>query len=303
MDKRTIFIAASLLGVSLAMFFLMFAIIKNFWATKKKMVIYVLLTLLTFSLVSLFSYDGLIADPNILLLLFQFCFLGLGIAHVKAMKDYMDWDQKNSVWPELLFSFFIWLIGLIPFYLLYISFSGFVNYQFYMLGASLFFIIPMFYHKTFRAALGMPHPDIDSWYYPTHIDVPDPKPHELQNPFVITFIIQKKAEDEEPTTFRAKAPENMNLGGLFYFFVEDFNEQNVEAPLEFTDDFGQPYGWNFYFKPKWYWLFKKHYLNPAHTVKENDLEEDCVVVCERQDVLDEEDDDNINVLKGEVSSY
>lgn len=301
MDKRTILIAASFLGVSLAMFFLMAALIKNFWATKKKMVIYVILTLFAFSLVSLLGYGELIPNPNILVPIFQLCFFGLGVGHVWAMDNYMDWEEKESVWPELIFSFFIWLVGLIPFYLLYNSLSGLGGYQYYMLATTLFFIIPVFFHKTFLAALNMPLPEIERWYYPTHIDVPDPEAHELQNPFVITFIIQKKADDEEATTFRAKAPENMNLGGLFYFFVEDFNEQHVENTLEFTDNFGRPYGWVFYFKPKWYRLFSKQYINPAHTVKENGLEENSVIVCQRTDVLEKEED--VAVLEGEVSSY
>lgn len=303
MGTRTVLIAAALLGVSLAMFMMMFSIIKNFWKSKRKMLIYVVVALVAFALVSLLGWEGFIDSPNTLLLVFQGCFLILGIAHVWALYSYMDWGKKESVWPDILFSLFIWLIGLIPFYLLYISVAQADGFQYYMLGASIFFIIPFFFTKTFVSALNMPLPDIEKWYYPVHLEIPDPEAHELENPFVITFILPKRAEDVEATNFRAKAPENMNLGGLFYYFVEDFNEQHLDNTLEFTDNFGRPFGWVFYFKPRWYRLFKKRYLNPAKTVKQNGIEENSVIVCERTPVLTEEEEDKEPpALEGKVST-
>jgi hypothetical protein len=283
----------------------MAAIIKNFWESKKKMVIYVIVSLFAFALVGLLGYDGFINDPNVMLMVFQTCFFGLGMLHVWALYSYMEWDEEESVWPDLIFSVFIWLVGLIPFYLLYNTLSGADGYQFFMLAGSLLFIVPVLFRKAFTAALDMPRPDMEQWYYPVHLEIPDPKAHELENPFVITFIANKKPEETETTTFRAKAPENMNLGGLFYFFVEDFNEQHVENTLEFTDRMGEPYGWVFYFKPKWYLLFSKRYINPAQTVKENGIQEDSIIVCERVDVLDEKDKEeekaDVPALEGEVS--
>lgn len=300
MDKRTLIIAASFLGVSVAMFFLMVAIVKNFLATKKKVFIYVIVTFVSFSLVALLGYDDLISNPNIQLIVFQICLFGLGILHSWALYAYMDWDESEFFSPDIFFSLFIWVIGMLPFYLIYVSITGLPSYQYYMLGGSLFFIIPIFVKKTFLTALSMPKPEIESWFYPIHTKVPDPQAHELKNPFVITFVLNKEEGDTDPISFRAKAPEAMKMGRLFYYFMEDYNDQHVESRLAYTDKLGHPYGWNFYFQPEWYLLFSKRYINPDKTIKENKIQEDTVIICERAEVLEE---DEIKVLEGKVSSY
>lgn len=300
MDKRTLIIAASFLGVSVAMFFLMVAIIKNFLATKKKVFIYVIVTLVSFSLVALLGYGELMSDPNVQLIVFQIFFFGLGVLHSWGLYAYMDWDDPESFLPDIIFSLFVWLVGMIPFYLIYASITGLPSYQYYMLGASLFFIIPIFFKKTFWAAISIPRPEIEPWFYPVHTKVPDPEAHELENPFVITFVLFKKEGDADPISFRAKAPEAMKMGRLFYYFMEDYNDQHVESRLAYTDKLGHPYGWVFYFQPKWYLLFSKLYINPDKTIQENNIQEDTVIVCKRAEVLEE---DEIKVLEGEVSSY
>ncbi len=299
MDKRTLIIAASFLGLSLAMFFLMAAVIKNFLATKKKVFIYAVITLVAFSLVALLGYQGLISGPGIQLLVFQLCLFGLGMVHAGTLYQYMDWEQKDAFHPDIMFSLFIWLAGLIPFYVIYSLISGTPGYPYHMLGTSLFFIVPILFRKTFVAARAVPLPEMEQWYYPVHTSVPDPEAHELENPFVITFVVRKKAEDPEPASFRAKAPAEMKLGRLFYYFVEDYNEQHSGDLLEYSDQFGRPYGWVFYFKPRWYLFFSKRYRDPAQTVKENNIGENTVIICERADILDEE----VKALEGEVFTY
>lgn len=299
MDKRTLIIAASFLGISLVMFFLMAAIIKNFLATKKKVVIYVMISLAAFSLVALLGYQGMIPDPGTQLAVFQICLLGLGMLHVWTLPYYSDWNKNSSYLSDLIFSLFIWLVGLIPFYLVYSFVAGTTAYQFHMLGSALFFMIPVLFQKSFLAALSMPHPDMEQWFYPIHATIPDPGVHELQNPFVITFVIRKKAGDSEPISFRAKAPAEMKLSRLFYYFIEDYNDQYMNDTLDYSDDWGQPYGWIFYFKPNWYRLFSRRYADPSKTIKENNIIENSVIVCERRDVLEKE----VKALEGEVSSY
>lgn len=301
MDKRTLIIAASFLGVSLAMFFLMAAIIKNFLATKKKVFLYTVISLIAFPLIALLGYQGLIPNSNMQLLVFQLCFLGLGILHARALYYYMEWDQNNSFLPDIIFSLFIWIVGLIPFYLIYALISGTPNYQYHMLGTSLFFMIPVFFRKTFVHALSMPFPEMEQWFYPIHTNVPDPDIHELENPFVITFIVRKNADDPKPISFRAKAPAEMNLGRLFYYFIEDYNDQQIEEKLEYIDNFGRPYGWIFYFKPKWYLFFSKRHVDPAKTIKGNNIQENTEIVCERSEVLALKEE--VKALEGEVSSY
>src|SRR5690625_2491422 len=96
-----------------------------------------------------------------------------------------------------------------------------------------------------------------------------------------SFVIRKKEADSDPVSFRAKAPAKMTLSRLFYYFVEDYNDQHPEHMLEYIDQMGQPYGWIFYFKPAWYRPFDRRYADPAKTIQENKIRENTVIVCKR----------------------
>jgi hypothetical protein len=95
---------------------------------------------------------------------------------------------------------------------------------------------------------------------------------------VIGFEIAKKPADKR-TYFRAKAPENIYLGDLYYFFINDYNELQSETPIEFLDKNGEPYEWGFRLKTKWYQ--RTQIIDPSVRVKDNGIRENSVIICER----------------------
>jgi hypothetical protein len=96
---------------------------------------------------------------------------------------------------------------------------------------------------------------------------------------VIGFEIAKKTADSQKTFFRAKAPETIRLGELYYHFLNDYNEVQSESTIAFTDNTGQACEWWFRLKKKW-WQSQR-ILDPDLSVRENGIQENAVIICER----------------------
>jgi len=144
------------------------------------------------------------------------------------------------------------------------------------------FFVPVSLFYTFQAAYNIPDPVFASWIYPVHqIDMPDERPNEKL--VVIAFEIAKKESSELKTNFRAKGPENMRLGDLYYHFINDYNELHSETTIDFADKHHESYEWWFRLKPKWYQSNK--ILDPELTVKENKIKENSVIICERFEAI------------------
>lgn len=153
-----------------------------------------------------------------------------------------------------------------------------------MLSALAFFV-PLAFMHTYDAVVKIPEPVYHSWAYPINepIELPDETPGEKL--YVIAFEIKKKLHDNQLTNFRAKAPEHMKLGELYYHFINDYNEQKSETTIDFLDSKQFPCEWWFHLKPKWYQRNK--ILNPFLTVKENSIKENSIIICERFNTIGE----------------
>lgn len=148
-----------------------------------------------------------------------------------------------------------------------------------MMMSCLAFFIPMLVYYTFEAAYSIPAPVYSTWYYPVNnpIDLPPDNPREKL--LVIGFELTKKSIDTKRTYFRAKAPEGIELGELFYHFINDYNELHPETPIEFVNEEYEPNEWLFILKRKWYQ--KKKILDPLMSIRDNDIRENTVIICDR----------------------
>ena len=102
---------------------------------------------------------------------------------------------------------------------------------------------------------------------------------EMKNPIVLSFEFNKEAETNEISNFRLKAPEQMEFGKLFYFFINDYNEGNPESPIAIQDRNRELYDWVFYSKPNLFGTRKHYDFNK--TIQSNGLKENDVVICQR----------------------
>jgi len=195
-------------------------------------------------------------------------------------------SRSKLFYAELLFGLTIVLFSIAAFAALqyFLKDKSFLFYP--MLLSLLFFIIPFLMNQTFLAAYDIPPTVFATWQYPLlqAIDLPDEK--EGERLYVIGFEIAKKESDRQRTFFRAKAPEQMVLGELYYHFINDYNEMQSETPIQFTDAKGRAQEWYFRTKPRWYQ--RSRILDATLTVQQAGIRENTVIICERAAIKEEE---------------
>ena len=237
------------------------------------------------ALASLAAYaSGYITDHLFVVFwVFAAIFLLFGIVHMILMhKKYFVATSDNTTkvfLGELFFAMSVVLFTIVVFsslqYFLKDKGRDFLFYP--MMMSTLAFFIPVLFMAAFNAAYTIPPPEYNTWFYPdTPIGLPEEDPREKL--LVIGFEIAKKLADTKRTYFRAKAPENIYLGDLFYFFINDYNELQSETPIEFCIN-QEMCEWVFRLKTKWYQ--RERVLDPSRKVRDNGIEENSVIICER----------------------
>ncbi len=200
-----------------------------------------------------------------------------GFTHKKYFQPKKFSSKANA--GEFLFSvavaFFILVLFSVCVYFIYQS-----PFMFYpVLMSLLLFFLPYLYQNMFRTLVNIPTARFATWEYPEKIiDLPDEVSDERL--LVIGFEIAKKPTDPK-TYFRAKAPEKMLLGELYYHFINDYNDVQSETPIQYQDEDRQMTEWWFRVKPKWYQFTR--ILDPYKTISDNSIKENTVIICERVD--------------------
>ena len=247
---------------------------------KKPVVIGLLTAILTAA--SVYLATTLIDDSFSLFWVMMTIFLLFGTIHMGfAHRKFIyqnETERTKVVGAELLFVLAIMLVAAVIFSGVQYFFIS-KNFLFYPLVLSAFiFVVPFLLHYSFEAAFSIPPPVYKSWVYPVNnpIDPPEDNPNEKL--LVIGFEIPKKLTDNAKTYFRAKTPESICLGDLFYHFINDYNELQSETPVQIVDNRQEPLIWYFRLKRKWFQRNKV--LDPTITIRENKVRENSVIICE-----------------------
>ncbi|MFD0862845.1 TssN family type VI secretion system protein [Sungkyunkwania multivorans] len=269
-----------LIAISAILMGFVAALKKLFVKNRKKVILWFLVVLLLFALNALLSNDKVLNDiPLNSFIGFQVVFFCFGILHVLAMRKFFPALSEKSpgFWPEFLLTLVTIMIGLISFVAVLDIYEP--QYKYVFMVAALWYMIPLMVLKTYEYAVAIPVSIYKKWFYPIDKKMSDPKDEEMQNPLVISFELFKDNAQEDLTNFRLKAPEKMEFGKLFYFFINDYNELHPESKINFLDEANNPNGWIFYSKPSWF-RSRKH-IDFSRTVESNGIKEDDVVICER----------------------
>jgi hypothetical protein len=275
--------AGSLLACSILLFTIVKKFATGFAEGGKKPVIYG-----SFSSViaSLAAYGCTFVSENLYIVFWLLAglFMIFGIIHVylNHNKYFSSNDNSTKIFiGELMFALSVIFFTVLVFSSLqYFLTERGKSFLFYPMMMSTFaFFVPVLVTHTFQSAYSIPPPLYNTWKYPVDepINLPEDDPREKL--LVIGFEIAKKHTDEKRTYFRAKAPEGIYLGDLFYFFLNDYNEVQSETQIQFVNQNYEPFDWIFRLKTKWYQGQK--ILDPALTVKDNGIKENSVIICER----------------------
>ncbi len=204
--------------------------------------------------------------------------LTLGIAHSFLAKKFLSWTSEKNMWTGLHLTLGIGLLGS-ALLLVVFHFSKCKAFALINLTSVLLFLVPSLFYITFVYFLDIPVKILRKWHYPVDKHIDDPTDREMDAPLVVGFEFKKKPEDENMTTFRAKAPKEMIFGKLFYYFINDYNTRNPDEKIEYLDEKNKPVSWIFYHKPGWFSGIR--YIDPQETNSFNFIKENSVIVCKR----------------------
>jgi len=247
---------------------------------KKAFFIYTFLVLIVFGVTGMLASDKVLQNSPISnFISFQILFLIYGSIHVLVMRKFFKdiYTKLSDFWPELLYTFVTAIFGLFGFAFAIQFFK--IDFMFMFLAAGICFMIPYLVVKLYEFAVNIPVPIYKKWVYPVDKNVRDPKESELKNPVVISFEFNKEVDSDEISNFRLKAPEQMEFGKLFYFFVNDYNERHPESKIAHLDKNHNPYEWVFYSKPNF--LGNRKHFDFNKTVDANGIKENDVIICQR----------------------
>lgn len=246
----------------------------------KPALLYLLVCTIIFALIALLGYTDIFKRPGFIYILIQLLCIGVGALHLSYMNRYLKWSGPEKMfWVEVLFTIIICLFGFMAFTLVF-KWMNREGYHYLMASSVFWVLIVQFIYHTFKKAIAIPVKVFNKWYYPLHIDIDDPDEAKMKHLLVISFMFQKKTDDAYYTNFRAKAPVDMEFGELFYFFINDYNERHPNAKIEYVNEQGEPHGWTFYRKLKWY-EFTTNYIDDRKTFFANRIRENDVIVCTR----------------------
>lgn len=109
---------------------------------------------------------------------------------------------------------------------------------------------------------------------------------DTSNIAIITYVFSKKFNDPEITNFQTKAPYEIKLGDLFYFFLQEWNYKYPQSNIEYAYDAKKMFGWLFFVKGKWY--ERNRYLDPEKTIKDNKIKVNEIIHTARVQQITEE---------------
>ena len=226
----------------------------------------------------LLMVDLAIGDLWILLIAQTFILL-VGVVHLLQNPAMLPWYKDQAFKVQILF---LACIIFLAYFFSDLSLSFLVNPKLRIVWylSLLWFIIPSLLNETVNLLLKVPPREYKKWTYPINERVDDPSDEELDNPLVIGFVFKKNEQSKTSTSFKAKAPVGMQLGRLFYFFINDYNSRHPESQISYVNQEGEPYGWVFMKAGKKLFGNKKA-MDPDDSIYGNNIRENDELFCNR----------------------
>lgn len=208
----------------------------------------------------------------------------LGAVHCYLMFVIFKWASRDKFWSEFWFTLFLTMAAATVFVMTSVFFvdkSGryvdTTTHLYYL--AMIPFLIPYLALKCADFLWSVPVLQYRLWYFPDTDEIPDPLQYDLSDHMKVIAIELEPAEGGEVRNIKVKTPERMELGHYFMSFVDQYNQRNLERPVELKDNDGMPHGWLFSLKTPWYKSGK--IFDPESTVNDNGIQENDTIIVSR----------------------
>jgi hypothetical protein len=222
-------------------------------------------------------------DPFLIFWLLGLLFLISGIVHTNyVQKRFLQ--KKATLDFRVLLAAAMLGISIIAFSV--IVFAGlqyFFKDRYFLffpvLMSALLFFVPLLVWYSFMAGYAIPVTLYPTWQFPLQQGPEYPSDISRERMLVVGLELAKNEGDVKKTYFRAKVPETMKLGDFFFHFINDYNELHPNTAIAFMGTDFEPFSWLFHTKRKWYQSQKV--LHPEFSLRENEVMENTIIVCER----------------------
>ncbi len=235
-------------------------------------------SLLALSIVPFFFADRI--SQKTAIIFSQSYILLLGIVNIVIIEYILPWYEEQKFRWKFVYTLIILLLSIL---LLTFGMDKLIGLSIFIpeLFASLiWFLLPLVILEMVVSYLRIPKQRYIQWFYPVDNPPGEPSDSELLNPIVISFVLKKRDKNDEELVFRSKAPMRMELGKLFYYFINDYNAKNPNSTIKYLDDEGQAYSWNLV-KKKNSIFSARAGIDPYSSVQENKLVENDIILCFR----------------------
>ena len=248
----------------------------------KFFIIYSVCTLLLFAIIACETFFNF-ESPTTIYLVNMGVFSCIGILHTYLVRNYMGLEENESFLPELIFTFYVTMLGAAIYTFLFGWLHDGKNASYSLIFASsiILVFIPFLFYRSFVFLVAIPAPIFKKWYYPVGDDVEIAEEEYADDRIRVLKleVVHSLSSPENIATSKIKGPIRVELGKVFAYFISYWNDEQPGNQIDFVDEYSQAYGWNFYLKPKWY--SGTVYLDPDLTVAENDLKDGDVIIAER----------------------
>ena len=248
----------------------------------KVFILYTLATVVLFALMGLTAFIT-ISAPLVYFVGTQLGMLALGITHTAVFAYILADDENASFWNELVFTLFVMLLGGFIYLALRSRLGEQTGYNILLLTSLISFLIPFLFYKAFNYSVAIAPREYEKWYFPVDKDFDEELDEDdfddKKTIIAVVDIIGRTSKDENLVHGTIRAPLRYEFGDWIATYIWGRNERMPGEKVEYLDQYGQPQGWNFYIKPKWYQ--SPRYLNHKLTIGENKITEKDVIICER----------------------
>lgn len=244
----------------------------------KVFVIYSIITIIVYAGTGLTGFLDLDSSLKVFIIS-QFLFFTFGIVHYIFLNRYIAADNNGTFFQEVIFTLYIAILGILVYMIIY-SFTPLADYALLFSTAQITFLLPFLIIKSAELAVLIPEKIYTKWYFPDNLDIDIPEEQLEDKNIILTEIqVQRGLESPDIIPIRGRAPLKMEFGLYFSLAIAEYNDSNPGKQIRITDDMDAVYGWNFYFKPKFF--SSQEYIDPQISIRENGIRENDVIIAER----------------------
>lgn len=249
---------------------------KNKLLSNKRLIAYVLLSLLLLSLPALTGFIDYIFIPYIYIVL-QLFYLAAGFYHLKAIGHFLPDFQEKPYAIEFTFTLVLAIIGM-AFFSLVFNLCSDLQYGLWASTCIVPFVFISLLRKSYQLYLDIPLEIYKIWEGTDERSAPDYSSIDPSELMVVDMEFSRKTTDTVPVHISVKAADSMMFGYWFQRCVNDYNRKYPMNRISYYDP-NYPYGWIFYVKPS---FFKpRKYIDPELSFEENRIKGGCTIIAKR----------------------